>query len=82
LRGTTSALVWVKDDAVQPGAAAPVTIGDATLDVGALSAHAWCGRWYDTWTGNWIAHVRVPTGATTVSVPSFARDVALRLRAC
>jgi hypothetical protein len=82
LRGTKSALVWVKDDAAQPGAAAPVTIGDAALDVGALSAHAWCGRWYDTWSGNWIARVRVPAGATTVSVPSFARDVALRLRAC
>jgi hypothetical protein len=82
LRGTTSALVWVKDDAAQPGAAGPVTIGDAALDVSALSARAWCGRWYDTWAGTWIAHVRVPAGTTTVSVPPFARDVALRLRAC
>jgi hypothetical protein len=82
LRGTSSALLWVKDDAYQWDNPARVALTDASLDVRSLATRQWCGRWYDTWNGEWSAKVTIPAGATTVDVPAFTGDVALRLRAC
>jgi hypothetical protein len=82
LRGTSTALVWLKDDGYQTDTPTRPLIGDARLDVHSLSTASWCGRWYDTWAGTWGARVVIDAGATSIAVPPFSGDVALRLGPC
>jgi hypothetical protein len=82
LRGTSTVLLWLKDDAYQTDTPSRPSIGDARLDVRSLSNARWCGRWYDTWAGTRGARVVIDVGATSVAVPTFSGDVALRLSSC
>jgi hypothetical protein len=82
LRGTSTALVWLKDDGYQTDTPSRPLIGDARLDVQSLSTASWCGRWYDTWAGTWGARAVIDAGATSIAVPPFSGDVALRLAPC
>jgi hypothetical protein len=75
LRGRKRLLLWIKDDAFQWHSPEPVEIADATLEVDGR----WCGRWYDPWTGAWLGSVQL---RGQVSVPAFARDLALLAGRC
>jgi hypothetical protein len=75
LAGRRTLLLWLKDDAFQWYAPAPVPIADASLTV----ARRWCGSWYDPWTGTWLGDVKF---RDHVPVPPFSRDLALRARRC
>ena len=86
LRGTSVVLAWVQNLDHQwlypplPGPdEAPVEA--ATLALTNLADGAWTARWIDTYTGFDVATeaVTVTGGAITLAVPTFARDVALRL---
>lgn len=86
LRGTTTVLAWVQNVDHQwlldplPGPD-PSPVEDATLALTDLADGAWTARWIDTYTGKDVAveAVTVTGGAATLAVPTFAKDVALRL---
>jgi hypothetical protein len=82
LQGATTSLVWVKDDGYQVETPARVDVADAVLQLGPLGARRSCGTWYDTWAGAALTTVTVRAGTTSLAVPRFAGDVALRLEAC
>ncbi len=81
LQGTSSGLWWLKDDAFQFDSPQRVDITDASLAVGALAPGTWIGLWYDTWSGKWIGWtglVDPARGTTSIPVPTFHGDLALR----
>jgi hypothetical protein len=82
LQGATTSLVWVKDDGYQVETPTRVEVADAVLQLGPLGARRSCGTWHDTWAGTTLGTVVVRAGTTTLPVPRFAGDVALRLDAC
>jgi hypothetical protein len=75
LQGDETLVLWLKDDAFQWNAPQEVDISGATLRIDG----SWCGRWYDTWNGEWLDEV---TFDGSVAVPTFRRDLALRAREC
>jgi Domain of unknown function (DUF5060) len=82
LWGHTTALLWLKDDAYQFATPQQVDIGDAKLTLDAPGTRQWCGSWYDTWTGTAVQQATFPSGTTTIDVPPFHGDIALRVHAC
>ena len=86
LRGTDVVLAWVQNVAHQwllpplPGPN-PVPVEDATLALDGLADGAWTARWIDAYTGEDLAGepVQISGGAVVLAVPTFARDVALRM---
>jgi hypothetical protein len=83
LRGQSMALVWIKNSAHQYFVPAPdlTPVQGAVLSLQGLADGAWTARWIDAYTGADLATgpVAVSGGAVTIPVPTFARDVALRL---
>jgi hypothetical protein len=86
LRGTSVVLAWVQNvdhqwllDPLPGPDETPVEA--ATLALTDLADGAWTARWIDTYTGADVATsaLSVSSGAATLAVPTFARDVALRL---
>jgi hypothetical protein len=85
LVGPDVALVWIKNKLHQwwPPLTAldPTDVLGASLELPTLAEGTWRARWFDTATGA-VLHddpiVSGPTG-TTLTVPTFARDTALRL---
>jgi hypothetical protein len=83
LQGRRTLLLWLKDDAFQWYAPEPAEIAGATLRLDALPRGRWCGAWYDSWAGAEGEAVRVRGGRpATLAVPTFSRDLGLRLRRC
>jgi len=86
LRGARTVLAWVQNVDHQwlleplPGPD-PSPVEGATLALGELADGAWTARWIDTYTGEDLAvePVTVAGGAATLAVPTFAKDVALRM---
>jgi hypothetical protein len=86
LRGSTVLLAWLQNVDHQwllfplPGPD-PSPVAGATLPLAGLADGAWTARWIDAYDGADVAvePVAVAGGAVTLSVPTFARDVALRL---
>jgi len=86
LRGTSVVLAWLQNVDHQwlldplPGPDATPVVG-ATLALGDLADGAWTARWIDSYTGIDVAvdPVQVSGGAITLAVPSFSKDVALRM---
>jgi hypothetical protein len=86
LRGSSVVLAWVQNVDHQwlldplPGPDETPVYG-ATLALTDLADGAWTARWIDAYTGEDVASsaVSVSGGAVTLAVPTFARDVALRL---
>ncbi len=81
LRGRQNVLVWVKNDAHQWYRPDPSSITGATLHVLVEGSGAWHARWLDTYTGAEISRSteRTRGGAIDLPVPTFSRDLALRL---
>ena len=84
LRGAERVLLWVKDDAFQWYTPVSVEIAGAAFTLDGLADGAWCGRWYEPWSGVWREEVELlATGdELALEVPPFARDVALSLARC
>ena len=84
LTGRTTALLWVKNDQHQWTTPDPSTVADATLVTAGLGPGRWCGHWYDTWAGARRGAVQLTGGPvpTSLAVPPFRFDLALRLQAC
>lgn len=86
LRGADTLLAWVQNVDHQwlldplPGPD-PSLVENATLALTDLADGAWTARWIDTYTGADVAvePVSVTGGAVTLAVPTFAKDVALRM---
>jgi hypothetical protein len=81
LQGRRTVLLWLKDDAYQWYAPDAAEIEGATLDLDALPRGRWCGAWYDTWTGADLAPP-IRTRGPDLPIPTFSRDLALRLHRC
>lgn len=79
--GSRTALVWVKDQRFQWTTPVASQVDGATLTID-LGAGRWCGHWFDTWAPTALDPVRVRGGVRQLPVPSFSRDLALRLRRC
>lgn len=86
LRGSSVVLAWVQNTDHQwlyPPLPGPdeTPVGAATLALTNLADGAWTARWIDTYTGMDVAidAASVSGGAVTLTVPTFAKDVALRL---
>ena len=60
---------------------APPTLTDLTLTVNGLADGAYTVRWYSPQSGEWLAETtaQVEAGMTTLHVPPFAMDLALKL---
>jgi hypothetical protein len=84
LRGAERVLLWVKDDAFQWYTPVSVEIAGAAFTLDGLADGAWCGRWYEPWSGVWREEVELLAtgGELALEVPPFARDVALSLARC
>jgi hypothetical protein len=86
LRGASAVLAWVQNVDHQwllfplPGPD-PSPVEGATLALDGLADGDWTARWIDAYTGLDVAiePITVAGGAATLAVPTFARDVALRL---
>jgi hypothetical protein len=86
LRGTHVVLAWLQNVDHQwlldplPGPDATPVVG-ATLALTDLANGAWTARWIDTYTGIDIATdaAQVTDGTITLAVPTFSKDVALRM---
>ena len=86
LRGRAAVLAWVQNVDHQwllpplPGPD-PTPVEGATLALTGVTDGAWTARWIDAYTGMDIATepVTVAGGAATLAVPTFAKDVALRM---
>jgi hypothetical protein len=86
LRGTDVVLAWVQNVGHQwllpplPGPD-PTPVAGATLALGGLADGAWSARWIDAYTGEDLAvePAVVAGGSVVLAVPTFARDVALRM---
>jgi hypothetical protein len=85
LRGRSVALVWIKNAAHQwwPTDTGPHSepVPGGTLSLSDLGDGEWLARWIDTYDGHEIARevVAHAGGALALAVPTFSRDVALRL---
>jgi hypothetical protein len=88
LRGSSALLAWVQNVDHQwradplPGPD-PTPVVGALLPLTGLADGDWSARWIDPWTGAQldVEPVLVSGGAATLAVPTFSRDVALRLEA-
>lgn len=78
LSGTSTVLAWLKNAAHQYYAPDPSEVAGARLALPLPSGEALSGHWIDPWTGAILAPVSV-RGSSTLEVPAFRRDVALRL---
>lgn len=77
LVGRDTALVWIKNSRHQWTSPDPATVSGASLAVPSLAPGDWSLTWFDTRTA-----VQSPGGTlrdTTIEVPPFTRDTALRL---
>jgi hypothetical protein len=85
LRGRSVVLVWIKNTAHQwwPTDTGPHVepVPGATVSLTGLADGDWLARWIDTYDGHEIARESVSStgGALALPVPTFSRDVALRL---
>ena len=82
LVGETAALAWVRDldhDFFLPGP--PVPVVGAVVTLPDVPAGDWTARWIDAYTGSDVAQAVVvsPGGDVALAVPTFTRDVALRV---
>jgi hypothetical protein len=82
LRGDSIVLVWLKNRQHQWTSPDPEPIGGVILSLDGFTDGVWQTQWFDTRssltnTGVTIAY----EGQVTVEVPTFSRDVALRLSA-
>jgi hypothetical protein len=86
LRGTATVLAWVQNVDHQwllfplPGPD-PSPVEGATLALDGLADGGWTARWIDTYTSADVATepVTVAGGSVALAVPTFAKDVALRM---
>lgn len=83
LRGHDTVLVWLENDAHQWFHPDDAPIAGATVTIEGIAAGIWRARWIDAYGGEDLgatATVRAEAGGTiTLAVPTFTRDVALRL---
>jgi hypothetical protein len=77
--GPDRLMLWVKDSAFGWQSPARVTT-TAQVQLPATDRR-WCGRWYDTWSGQWLSRFRAASGST-ISSPPFAADIALLASSC
>jgi hypothetical protein len=83
LVGPEQALLWVKDHDVRYDTPTPVTLTDVRVSLTDLAPGRWCLGVWDTWSGGFTRLEAVTAGAgVTLSLPPFARDVALWLHRC
>jgi hypothetical protein len=80
LDGHGEILVWIKNLADRFTRPNPVPVTDAQLALANPPRSGWTGKWWDTEAGAALDTVDVATGTTSLSVPMFTRDIAIRLR--
>jgi hypothetical protein len=78
-RGTV--LIWIKDLGHQWFAPDPIEISGAKLELRGLAAGGWIGEWLQTRSTETVAipELHPAEGVLSIEVPTFARDIALRL---
>jgi len=82
LSGDATVLAWLKNLDHEYYAPDRTPVEGASIDVTVRTGGAWRGKWLDPWTGRVLGQVAFagPADRTaTLAVPSFSRDVALRL---
>lgn len=81
LRGETTILAWVKNSEHQWYHPEPSSVEAGVLILEEIAGHSWSMRWLDTYTGETVGAypVQVIDGSLTIPVPTFARDIAIRL---
>lgn len=83
LAGRTTLLGWIKNTAHQWSTGGDATvIQGATVEISGIADGTWTTRWIDPYgeTAHPQQKLTATGGAATLKVPSFARDIALRLR--
>ncbi len=81
LLGPDGGVAWVKNVANQWFSPDGSTISGATLRLPVRWEGSWTATWVDTYGGGTMSTVDVESsgGETTLDIPDFARDIALRL---
>jgi Domain of unknown function (DUF5060) len=80
LDGQGEILVWIKNLADRFTRPDPVPVTDAHLALSNPAPGRWTARWWDTHKGTPFGVVDVAAGTTSLSVPAFSGDVAIRLQ--
>lgn len=81
LVGRTTVLAWIENPNHQWTGEDPTTFSDASLALGDLASGSWRATWIDPYgaSPNTVVTTTPRDGALTLTVPAFARDLALRL---
>ena len=80
LRGSDTALVWIKNPRHQWSEVDHTSIADANVTLSGLSAGAWRASWIDPYAERATTTEDTTTeGTLSLPVPAFSRDIALRL---
>ena len=78
--GKDTLLAWIKNSRHQYYAPDRSVQNGGQLELPVRSADRWKGRWIDPWTGATLGPAEISgASGTTIDVPPFLRDVALRL---